>query len=409
MPLTFCLKSFTFLVRELLMLRLIGISFADNEKVSYRIYAFFCNVLLFGYPVIAFSDLFKHEFDIVADLLIYELATIMVCCEAFVVMWNRQKLKALFRKLECAPFTPNFERGGEVEESFLKDFSIVTGRQANICWGSVFSTVGMSIVATIIKRVRSSDYRDWEFTYGPLTVLDVTRSPYFEITWLYQITCVLVIGLTHCSVILIISEILGHASVQFKILQNNLSQVTENAHRIMTKKVRGVAGDEVDVSKVPWKYLQKSLNEAISYHLSILDVTSEVEKTINMLTLIIFLFSLAVTCFQVYHASILSAFNVRFLKCFTDSSSAIFPVFILCFWSHQVAHESEQVAKYAFQANFVGSDLRYQKGLNLIMVRGQRPVILKAGKFIEISLPTFVSIIRASYSAFMVLRSVNEK
>ncbi|KAK5640861.1 hypothetical protein RI129_009408 [Pyrocoelia pectoralis] len=403
-------KSDVYFRRELQMLRRTGISFAENEKIAYRIYSSLCYFLLFGYPFVAFSDLFKHEFDIVADLLIYELATIMVCCEAFVVILNKKKLKALLSKLETKPFLPNFERGGEIEEKFLKDFSIVTERQANICWGSVFSTVGMSTIATLIKRIRSNDHRNWEFTYGPLTVLDVTRSPYFEITWLYQIMCVTVIGLSHSSIILIFSEILGHTSVQFKMLQNNLMQITENAHRLMTQEPRGAAEhQEVDASQIPWEYLQKSLNEAISYHLSILDVTYEMENIFNMLTLSIFMFSLAVTCFQVYHASILSAFDVRFLKCFTDSSSALFPVFLLCFWSHQVAHESEQVAKYVFQANFAGSDLRLQKSLSLIMLRSQRPVLLKAGKLIEISLPTFVSIIRASYSAYMVLRSVHEE
>ncbi|KAF5289785.1 hypothetical protein FQA39_LY03702 [Lamprigera yunnana] len=332
-----------------------------------------------------------------------------VCCEVLVVLWNRKKLKNLVEKLEREPFAPNVERGGEIEEKLIQGCRTFTTTQAIICWGSVVVTVGMSTVVTFYKRVTSSDYRNWEFTYGPLTMLNVSYSPNYEITWLYQIACVTFIGFNHCSIILIMAGILAHASVQFKILQNNLERISKNAYTFMIKDGQRIE-DEDDAAKISWKYLKQSLDNTISYHLDILAITTELEEIFNMLTLTIFVFSLGVMCFLVYHTTLLPLNSImRLFKAFTDCMSALAPVFLLCYWSHQVAHESFEVSKAAYRANFVGSDLKLQKSLALIITRSQRPVVLKAGKFFEISLPTFVWILRTSYSAFMVLKNVNDK
>lgn len=83
---------------------------------------------------------------------------------------------------------------------------------------------------------------------------------------------------------------------------------------------------------------------------------------------------------------------MRMVKTITDSVTALFPVLLLCYWSQEVVFESQQVAKAAVEGNFAGADLRFQKSLNLITARSQRPIQLKAGKIIEISLPTFVAV-----------------
>ncbi|KAF2904132.1 hypothetical protein ILUMI_02043 [Ignelater luminosus] len=267
-------------------------------------------------------------------------------------MLNIKKIKQLLNKLEDKPFTPNFERGGEKEEKLIKGCISLTRTQASICWGSVLVTVGLATVFTLMKRIRSSDYHDWEFTYGPLTVLNVTYTPNYEITWLYQIICTSTIGFNHSTINLIMAGILAHSSVQFKVLQNNLRRIVQNAHGFMMK-----------------------------------------------------------VCYSIFRnvliAFLLEMNDMRMVKTVTDTVTALFPVLLLCFWSQEVVYESQQVARAAVEGNLVGADLRFQKSLNLITVRSQRPIQLKAGKIIEISLPTFVSIVRASYSAFMVLRKVN--
>lgn len=64
------------------MLKITGGGIVENRSILYKIYAAIYLSLFLGYPIVAFSDLFKHEFDVVSDLLIYELASLM--CKFFV-------------------------------------------------------------------------------------------------------------------------------------------------------------------------------------------------------------------------------------------------------------------------------------------------------------------------------------
>lgn len=63
--------------------------------------------------------------------------------------------------------------------------------------------------------------------------------------------------------------------------------------------------------------------------------------------------------------------------------------FIICFWGEQVLQESQKVGYAVFESDFVGTDIRFQKGLILIMCRSQKPTAITAKKFTIICLSTF--------------------
>lgn len=67
-------------------------------------------------------------------------------------------------------------------------------------------------------------------------------------------------------------------------------------------------------------------------------------------------------------------------------------VFSFCFWGNEVTLESQNVGQAAYEANFVGSDVDFQKGLALIMHRSLKPVYITAGKFANLSIQTFVGV-----------------
>lgn len=71
-------KKGSYFYKERLALKIVGVSFDGNEHISYKIYSLLLLLLVnYSYPFLAFSDLFKHDFDTVADILDYEFATFM--------------------------------------------------------------------------------------------------------------------------------------------------------------------------------------------------------------------------------------------------------------------------------------------------------------------------------------------
>ncbi|KAF2889393.1 hypothetical protein ILUMI_16780, partial [Ignelater luminosus] len=62
-------------------------------------------------------------------------------------------------------------------------------------------------------------------------------------------------------------------------------------------------GDNIDVSQISWKYLESELHSVVRYHLSIIEIATDVGDIFSYGMLSVYLFTLAVLCFEVYRAA----------------------------------------------------------------------------------------------------------
>ncbi|KAK5638613.1 hypothetical protein RI129_012908 [Pyrocoelia pectoralis] len=85
-----------------------------------------------------------------------------------------------------------------------------------------------------------------------------------------------------------------------------------------------------------------------------------------------------------------------------------FEIILISYWGNEVTLESQNVLKACYDMEFYGADVRFQKGLILMMERSKRPITFTAGKFSALTLGTFIWIARTSYSYMMILRRVND-
>lgn len=83
---------------------------------------------------------------------------------------------------------------------------------------------------------------------------------------------------------------------------------------------------------------------------------------------------------------------MRFIRYMQATIALSVQVLNFCYWGNEVTLNSLAVADACNEVDYVGTDLRFQKGLALIIQRSQRPVELTAGKFAVLSLNTFVSV-----------------
>ncbi|KAK4879818.1 hypothetical protein RN001_007964 [Aquatica leii] len=261
------------------------------------------------YPFVAVNELFKHEFDVIANMIMYTFGIFIGLAKTIMIILNRVKIGKMLDKLEKAPFVLNRKRGGKREEELIK----------KCLW---------------ITKAQKSE------------------------------------------------------NVSSKKIQDN-------------KKIR--------TSSIKWKYLKKTLEKTVQYHLDILKMAGEIEELCNKLLLFVFISTLGMLCFIIYRASLLSLGDTQLLRNIFEGLSISLQVLIICYWGQQVTNESELVANAVFDSNFEGTDLRFQKALTLTMIRCQKPIHISAGKFADVGLPTFAWIMRTSYSAFMVVYNKNAK
>ncbi|CAH0728107.1 unnamed protein product, partial [Brenthis ino] len=77
--------------------------------------------------------------------------------------------------------------------------------------------------------------------------------------------------------------------------------------------------------------------------------------------------------------------------------------------STQLLHESEDLRQWIYQCPWYEQDFKFRRSLVIAMECMKKPIIFKAGHYIPLSRPTFVSILRSSYSYFAVLNQANNK
>ena len=81
----------------------------------------------------------------------------------------------------------------------------------------------------MLKRVLQEPSK-WEAPFVPFSLVDVTKSPNFEIIWLYQGVFRLPYGFTLVSIDILICMILAHICAQCQLLQNAIKRMVYNGY-----------------------------------------------------------------------------------------------------------------------------------------------------------------------------------
>ncbi|XP_031339879.1 uncharacterized protein LOC116168284 [Photinus pyralis] len=84
---------------------------------------------------------------------------------------------------------------------------------------------------------------------------------------------------------------------------------------------------------------------------------------------------------------------------------AIFP-FGDCYLAQKVTTESEKLVYSYYDMDFIGTDLKFQKALIILIGRYQHSVVFTVGKFTRLSICTFITIIKGVYSYYMFLKGI---
>ncbi|KAK4878810.1 hypothetical protein RN001_011316 [Aquatica leii] len=99
--------------------------------------------------------------------------------------------------------------------------------------------------------------------------------------------------------------------------------------------------------------------------------------------------------------------DVRSLRIFLEALLSSFTLLFICHASENVVDESERLANAVYHVDFVGTNLSFQRSLIIIMQQTQKPLVIKAGSLIDVSLVTYTAILRASYSSYTMLKAVH--
>ncbi|XP_075155684.1 odorant receptor 7a [Haematobia irritans] len=89
--------------------------------------------------------------------------------------------------------------------------------------------------------------------------------------------------------------------------------------------------------------------------------------------------------------------------------AVVVEIFPLCYYAQCLMDENNRLAEVIFHSNWINQDLQYKKMLIFFMQRTQKTIEFSAGKIFPITLNSFLSIAKFSFSLYTVIKEMDLK
>ncbi|KAI5632904.1 7tm odorant receptor domain-containing protein [Phthorimaea operculella] len=101
--------------------------------------------------------------------------------------------------------------------------------------------------------------------------------------------------------------------------------------------------------------------------------------------------------------------SVQFSSMINYMMTMLSQLFLYCWCGQELTIRSERLRQWLYQCPWYEQDTKFRRSLWIAMARMSKPIIFRAGHYIPLSRPTFIQILRSSYSYFAVLNQAKNK
>ncbi|XP_073949611.1 odorant receptor 43a-like isoform X2 [Choristoneura fumiferana] len=226
--------------------------------------------------------------------------------------------------------------------------------------------------------------------YLPFFYPDVPPdSPSFVRWYVYEAVILVIDGVSQPGFDCLFGGLMAFAATQFKLLQYKLDTIGRDET------------DEIDAAQKE----QNDYNKAVScvkFHVKIIRVVDELTSIFGAGAFSQFAVAGPLLCLSVF-IIITSTDPIEMLTRVLYLCTLTGQLFFYCFCGELIKTQSDRVATAAYLSSWETTSLRTQKALKLLMLRAQKTESVVAGNLFELSLITFGTILKSSYSFFAVL------
>ncbi|XP_063913073.1 odorant receptor 85c-like [Zophobas morio] len=220
---------------------------------------------------------------------------------------------------------------------------------------------------------------------------DVTSgSATFYATYFYLVAVCFYFGLVCEMMEPLIGGLVYQATSQLKILKYNLRHLSDHS-----------VGSFESVSK--------TLIRCVVHHNKILNFLVEYEDCFSWCVFCQIAgttFALCFCCVGV-GLSLVSSFSMNFVMYVISYCVNAFQLLFYCHYGSLLYDENNELMSAIYMGPWYNYDVRVRKFLLIIMERSKIPLVLTAGKVINLTYATFTSVLKTSYSLIAVLNRHN--
>nr|XP_015839897.1 PREDICTED: odorant receptor Or1-like [Tribolium castaneum] len=191
----------------------------------------------------------------------------------------------------------------------------------------------------------------------------------------------------------LIAGLASHATTQLKILKNNLQFLSEDADQVIAQQLTKA------------RIIQDKIRFCIIHHNAILDFVDYYENVYSGIVFSQFIASVFVICLACFYLSIVEPFSVIFFAMVIFLVTVLSQIFLYSYYGTLLFEENNTLTNAVYMGQWYTYDVTSRKALIILMERSKRPMTVRAGKVLDLSLETFTTILRRAYSLLAVLKN----
>ncbi|XP_043260231.1 odorant receptor Or2-like isoform X1 [Colletes gigas] len=264
------------------------------------------------------------------------------------------------------------------------------GGMAVLCWGIT------PFADLLAGRTKKLPIEGWY-------PFNVTITPAFEITCLHQAVAVIICCFNNVAIDTLITGLITIACCQLTVLNRNITLINSETKKLIAPR------DTIDKQKFTEQTSDKSYEDlklCVEHSNMIFNFSKEIQSIFGTVIFLQFLVNCIIIC--------LIAFNITQMKVYIPSvlfgmvmymCCMTYQIFIYTWHGNELYLHSANVIFAAYSNEWWHNTKNFKQAIQIIMIRAQQPLILSAGNIMELSVQTFVRILRMSYSIFTVLQT----
>ncbi|XP_026671184.1 uncharacterized protein LOC108626940 [Ceratina calcarata] len=245
----------------------------------------------------------------------------------------------------------------------------------------------------LLIETRSLPFSDW-------MPYDLSSQESYLISLLYQTMSLMICANTSVANETLIAGLMIQAGAQFEIFchraRNFAASITE------------AEGNNMFKQHLKHNY-KRTLENLVKYHLEIYRFAQRVNIVFQYMIFLQFSISSTVLCLSIYKMSTIDPFSVNFIWSAFYLCCMLMQVYLYCWFGNEVTLKSSKVGDAIYEMDWTTLPVNVMKDLLLIMVRSTRPVKMTSGYVLTLSVESFRSIMKITYSSYNLLTNTASK
>nr|WCC57357.1 odorant receptor 22 [Papilio dardanus] len=291
---------------------------------------------------------------------------------------------------------PLFAPGNKYQDEITRHNATSMLRLLRMYHCAIFLCALMWTIFPIVNRALGEDV---QFTgYFPF---DTSETPVFELTVTYMSLLITVQAYGNVTMDCTIVAFYAQAKTQLKMLRYDLQHLADTEEN---KDNQTFILNYKDVESITFRTIfHRNFVTCVQHHQQILWFVKEIQSIFAEAMVVQFFVMAWVICMTVYKIVGLNILSAEFFSMAMYLGCMLAQLFIYCYYGTLLKYESECVNQSIYESQWTCLSPAARRLLLILMERCSRPLAPSIAYIVPMSIDTYISILKSSYTLFTFL------